>query len=184
MRTPDTLLSFSLCLPSTTNYTTFFFFFFSLRYFADILLKFLVGKLQVLGTVGASSGPAGSSLSTATPGNGDKSSGGGGGGGGGGAGSSASTGSASQQVLSSVLLRLIKVVFGSVTLFSDNENVLKPHLSTIVNACLKYAQEVPEPISYFFLLRALFRSIAGAQGKFEALYKEFLIMLYVLLVPV
>jgi transformation/transcription domain-associated protein len=73
-----------------------------------------------------------------------------------------------------VLLRLFKLVFGSVTLFSDNEPVLQPHLATIVTMSLKYAGEVKDSMNYFVLLRALFRSIGG---KFDALYKEFLPLL-------
>ena len=40
---------------------------------------------------------------------------------------------------------------------------------------MKLAMEVKQPMNYFSLLRALFRSIGG--GKFELLYKEFLPLL-------
>ncbi|KAL6045043.1 putative transformation/transcription domain-associated protein [Balamuthia mandrillaris] len=80
---------------------------------------------------------------------------------------------------SAVLLRLFKLVFGSVTLFSDNEPVLQPHLANIITSSMKYASEVNDPNNYFQLLRALFRSIGG--GKFEHLYKEFLPLLPALL---
>ena len=68
-----------------------------------------------------------------------------------------------------VLLRLFKVVFGSVTLFPKNERMLRPHLQTIVLSCLRYTTRVKDPTNYYFLLRALFRSISG--GKFESSYQ-------------
>ena len=39
--------------------------------------------------------------------------------------------------VASVLLRLFKIVFASVTLFPDNEPVLQPHLAKIVTNSLK-----------------------------------------------
>ena len=71
----------------------------------------------------------------------------------------------------SVILRLFKIVFGSVTLFATNEPVLRPHLRAIVSNCLRRAMEMKQPLNYYFLLRALFRSISGR--KFELFYKEF-----------
>lgn len=71
-----------------------------------------------------------------------------------------------------VLLRLFKLVFGSVNLFAeDNEKILQPYLGTIIHRSLALAATANEPTHYFLLLRALFRSIGG--GKFEELYKEF-----------
>lgn len=70
-----------------------------------------------------------------------------------------------------VILRLFKIVFGSVTLFSTNEPILQPHLRPIVAKCLRSAMEVDHPLNYYHLLRALFRSISGR--KFESFYKEF-----------
>ena len=40
---------------------------------------------------------------------------------------------------------------------------------------MRYASHVPQPLYFFSLLRALFKSIGG--GKFEQLYKEFLPLL-------
>ena len=74
-----------------------------------------------------------------------------------------------------MLLRLFKLVFGSVSLFAENEPVLQPHLAPIITSSMKFAAEVKDPTNYFQLLRALFRSIGG--GKFEFLYKEFLPLL-------
>jgi transformation/transcription domain-associated protein len=83
---------------------------------------------------------------------------------------------------SRVILRLFKVVFGAVTLFPDNEHVLRPHLNSIVSACMKSATEErvtppphrsnssQKPGNYYQLLKALFRSING--GKFDLLHKE------------
>lgn len=60
----------------------------------------------------------------------------------------------------------------AVTVYAENESVLRPYLNTIVAQGMKFAREVKNPVNYFSLLRALFRSIGG--GKFELLYKEFL----------
>eukprot|EP01114_Cavostelium_apophysatum_P014185 TRINITY_DN3613_c0_g1_i5.p1 TRINITY_DN3613_c0_g1~~TRINITY_DN3613_c0_g1_i5.p1 ORF type:complete len:3612 (+),score=1106.25 TRINITY_DN3613_c0_g1_i5:200-11035(+) len=75
----------------------------------------------------------------------------------------------------SVLLKLFKLVFGSVTLFADNETILQPHLSTIVTSALKHAAEVKDSFNYFILLRGLFRSIGN--GKFDLFAKDFLPLL-------
>ena len=71
-----------------------------------------------------------------------------------------------------VLLKLFKMTFGSVTLFEKNESVLLPHLCRIVTSCMKNALAAQEPDNYFYLMRALFRAIGG--GKFDTLYKELL----------
>ncbi|KAG6977183.1 hypothetical protein JG688_00000598 [Phytophthora aleatoria] len=70
----------------------------------------------------------------------------------------------------SIVLRLFKIVFGSVTLFKSNESALFPHLRTIIESCLKQATFTKHPNNYLLLLRALFRSISG--GKYENFYKE------------
>ncbi|KAG5177721.1 hypothetical protein JKP88DRAFT_169897 [Tribonema minus] len=79
----------------------------------------------------------------------------------------------------SVLMRLFKLVLGSVSLFGPNETVLRPHLQTIILSCLRYTTRVNNPLNYYLLLRALFRSIAG--GKFDHSYKEILPILPLLL---
>lgn len=79
------------------------------------------------------------------------------------------------KIASSMLLKLFKLVFGSVTLFAENEPVLQPHLSTIIPAAMKHATEVKDSVNYFYLLRALFQSIGG--GKFDLFFKEFLPLL-------
>ena len=83
------------------------------------------------------------------------------------------------KIASSVLLRLFKLVFGSVTIFAENEPVLQPHLATIITSAMKHATEVKDSTNYFVLLRALFRSIGG--GKFDQFFKEFLPLLPALL---
>jgi len=81
---------------------------------------------------------------------------------------------------SHVLLRLFKLSFMAVTLFSaQNEAVLLPHVRDIVLKSLHLATTAAEPMNYFYLLRSLFRSIGG--GRFEHLYKEILPLLEVLL---
>lgn len=80
----------------------------------------------------------------------------------------------------SVMLRLFKLAFMAVTLFPNhNESVLHPHLANIITSSMKLSAKAKEPINYFLLLRALFRSIGG--GRFETLYKEVFPLLQVLL---
>ncbi|GFN80649.1 transformation/transcription domain-associated protein [Plakobranchus ocellatus] len=77
---------------------------------------------------------------------------------------------------SNLYLKLFKMVFGSVSLFAaENEQMLKPHLHTIVNKSMELALSAKEPYNYFLLLRALFRSIGG--GSHDLLYQEFLPLL-------
>lgn len=81
---------------------------------------------------------------------------------------------------SQILLRLFKLSFMAVTLFSSqNEQVLLPHVSKIVLKSISLSTTAEEPMNYFLLLRSLFRSIGG--GRFEHLYKEILPLLEVLL---
>ncbi|XP_049825027.1 transcription-associated protein 1 isoform X2 [Aethina tumida] len=77
---------------------------------------------------------------------------------------------------SNLYLRQFKLVFGSVSLFAqENENMLRPHLHQIVNRSMELAMSAAEPYNYFLLLRALFRSIGG--GSHDLLYQEFLPLL-------
>jgi len=81
---------------------------------------------------------------------------------------------------SSILLRLFKLAFMAVTLFSNqNEQVLLPHVLEIVTKSIELSTTAEEPMNYFLLLRSLFRSIGG--GKFEHLYKQILPLLEMLL---
>ncbi|KAF2455722.1 hypothetical protein BDY21DRAFT_71272 [Lineolata rhizophorae] len=81
---------------------------------------------------------------------------------------------------SSILLRLFKLSFMAVTLFStQNEQVLLPHVTKIVTKSIQLSTTAEEPTNYFLLLRSLFRSIGG--GRFEHLYKEILPLLEMLL---
>ncbi|CZR69557.1 related to the component Tra1 of the SAGA complex [Phialocephala subalpina] len=81
---------------------------------------------------------------------------------------------------SSILLRLFKLAFMAVTLFSNqNEAVLLPHVLDIVTKSIELSTTAEEPMNYFLLLRSLFRSIGG--GKFEHLYKQILPLLEMLL---
>jgi transformation/transcription domain-associated protein len=81
---------------------------------------------------------------------------------------------------SSILLRLFKLAFMAVTLFSNqNEKVLLPHVLDIVTKSIELSTTAEEPMNYFLLLRSLFRSIGG--GKFEHLYKQILPLLEMLL---
>lgn len=82
----------------------------------------------------------------------------------------------SNDELSSLYLRMFKMVFASVTLYpTENEQMLKPLLHSIVNKSVELALSAKEPFNYFLLLRALFRSIGG--GSHDQLYAEFLPLL-------
>ena len=86
----------------------------------------------------------------------------------------------SDVIKSSILLRMFKLSFMAVTLFSQqNEQVLHPHVTKIVTQCVQLSVGAEEPLNYFILLRSLFRSIGG--GRFELLYKEILPLLEMLL---
>ena len=79
-----------------------------------------------------------------------------------------------------ILLRMFKLSFMAVTLFSSqNEQILLPHVTKIVTKSIQLSTSAEEPMNYFFLLRSLFRSIGG--GRFELLYKEILPLLEMLL---
>ena len=81
---------------------------------------------------------------------------------------------------SSILLRMFKLSFMAVTLFSQqNEQVLLPHVTKLVTKSIYLSTIADEPMNYFYLLRSLFRSIGG--GRFELLYKEILPLLEMLL---
>lgn len=80
----------------------------------------------------------------------------------------------------SILLRLFKLSFMAVTLFSQhNEAVLLPHVNKLVTQSIRLSTTAEVPMHYFYLLRSLFRSIGG--GRFEHLYKEILPLLEMLL---
>ncbi|TKA29433.1 hypothetical protein B0A50_03445 [Salinomyces thailandicus] len=80
----------------------------------------------------------------------------------------------------SVLLRLFKLSFMAVTLFSQhNEGVLLPHVRELITKAIELSVTAEEPSNFFLLLRSLFRSIGG--GRFEHLYKEILPLLEMLL---
>ena len=81
---------------------------------------------------------------------------------------------------SSILLRMFKLSFMAVTLFSQqNEQVLLPHVTKLVTKSIQLSTTAEEPLNYYYLLRSLFRSIGG--GRFELLYKEILPLLEMLL---
>ena len=81
---------------------------------------------------------------------------------------------------SAILLRMFKLSFMAVTLFSQqNEQVLLPHVTKIVTQSIQLSTTAEQPMNFFYLLRSLFRSIGG--GRFELLYKEILPLLEMLL---
>ncbi|KAF1808723.1 hypothetical protein P152DRAFT_497353 [Eremomyces bilateralis CBS 781.70] len=80
----------------------------------------------------------------------------------------------------STLLRLFKLFFMAVTLFSQqNEPVLLPHVIKIITRSFELSTTAEEPMNYFLLLRNLFRSIGG--GRFEVSYNHLLPLLEMIL---
>jgi transformation/transcription domain-associated protein len=74
---------------------------------------------------------------------------------------------------SHLTLRLFKMSFLAINSYIDkNEGVLVPHLQKLIMGSFNYAAKASDPMTYYYILRALFRSIGG--GRFEALYKEVL----------
>ena len=61
----------------------------------------------------------------------------------------------------STLLRLLRIILGSVALFPKNEVVLRGQLRKLIIACLQHAAATNNPIAYFFLLRSIFRSVSS-----------------------
>lgn len=81
---------------------------------------------------------------------------------------------------SAVMLQLFRLTFMSVNIFPEtNESILQPYLANLVMSCFKLSAKAKEPANYFYLLRALFKSIGG--GRFELLYKEVSPLLQILL---
>ncbi|VDM39812.1 unnamed protein product [Toxocara canis] len=81
-------------------------------------------------------------------------------------------------------LKLFKLVFSSVSCSQstgciENERMLRPYLHDMVHQSMELALRGREPINYFLLLRALFRSIGG--GSYDLLYQTFLPLLPTLL---
>jgi phosphatidylinositol kinase/protein kinase (PI-3 family) len=149
------------------------------KYFADILLNFLVGHLSELGSsTGASKqtidatgvrekhgpvvGSTSANLTVSVLS---------------GAGSGTST---SRKDLGNMratgFLRLFQILFASVAMFPMNEPVLKPHLATIVRECLSCAARSEQPGNYLQLLRSLFKSLTSGKHElqFELLYRDFM----------
>jgi len=75
----------------------------------------------------------------------------------------------SPPVRASTLLRLFRIILGSVALFPQNEIILRDRLRVLACACLQHAVVVDEPMAYYLLLRSIFRSVSSclAPGVFE-----------------
>ncbi|GLJ07095.1 hypothetical protein SUGI_0058030 [Cryptomeria japonica] len=74
---------------------------------------------------------------------------------------------------SKLVLQLFRLLFVAVAKSpTDCERVLQPHVSTIMEVCMKNATEIDKPHGYMQLLRSMFRALSG--GKFEMLFREFI----------
>lgn len=77
-----------------------------------------------------------------------------------------------------IIIRWFKIAFGAVTVHpTRNEPILASHLSKLIMDCFPLAAKAKKPTHYYHMLRALFRAIGSAGGKFELLYKEVLPLL-------
>lgn len=74
-----------------------------------------------------------------------------------------------------VLLRIFKLIFGAVTLNTENEILFAPHTSQLVTSALQYALESKDPQNYLMLLKGMFQRLKPSdERKFELLHKEFI----------
>ncbi len=71
-----------------------------------------------------------------------------------------------------VMHRMFKISIGSVSLFPDNESILRNHVQTIALGCLKSAQDEPRPHYFLSVFKALFRSVVSVKSL-DILHKEF-----------
>jgi transformation/transcription domain-associated protein len=72
-----------------------------------------------------------------------------------------------------LLLQLLRLLFSAVAKYpAECESVMRPHVLTLMETCMKNATELDKPIGYMQLLRIMFRALSG--GKFAALYQEFI----------
>ena len=67
----------------------------------------------------------------------------------------------SPPVRASTVLRLFRIILGSVALFPQNEIILRDRLRVLACACLQHAVVVDEPMAYYLLLRSIFRSVSS-----------------------
>ena len=75
-----------------------------------------------------------------------------------------------------LVLQLFRFVFGAVAKApADFERILQPHVTVIVEVCVKSATEVERPLGYMQLLRIMFRALAGC--KFELLLRDLISLL-------
>ncbi|CAI4222469.1 unnamed protein product [Auanema sp. JU1783] len=77
-------------------------------------------------------------------------------------------------------VKLFKIIFSAIGCSQpqsspDGELMLKPYLSDLIRKSTEFALHAREPLNFFLLLRALFRSIGG--GAHDILYVQFLPLL-------
>ncbi|VDO26106.1 unnamed protein product [Haemonchus placei] len=81
--------------------------------------------------------------------------------------------------VSTLYVKLFKIIFSAIgcqnSASPDGEIMLKPYLPELIRKSMEYALSARDPINYFMLLRALFRSIGG--GLHDILYSQFLPLL-------
>lgn len=77
---------------------------------------------------------------------------------------------------SKLVVQLFKFLFVAVSKApSECERILQPHVTGILEVCMKNAIEVDKPLGYMQLLRTMFRSLSA--GKFELLLRDLIPLL-------
>jgi len=71
---------------------------------------------------------------------------------------------------SSTLVKLFKMVFGTITIYPDNEKILRPRLQALILLCLRFAHESRVSVNFCYVLRSIFRTINSS--KIDGAYKE------------
>ncbi|KAM7263761.1 hypothetical protein ACFE04_001444 [Oxalis oulophora] len=75
-----------------------------------------------------------------------------------------------------LVLHLFWLIFNAVAKApADFERILQPHVSVIMEVCMKNATEVEKPLGYLQLLRTMFKALLGC--KFELLLRDLIPML-------
>ncbi|KNA06133.1 hypothetical protein SOVF_183880 [Spinacia oleracea] len=75
-----------------------------------------------------------------------------------------------------LVLHLFHLLLGAVAKFpTDSERILLPHVSVIIEVCMKNIIEAEKPIGYLQLLQILFRAFAG--GKLELILRDLIPLL-------
>lgn len=76
------------------------------------------------------------------------------------------------KLISQTLLNLFKLVFGSLNIHPENEQVLQPYITNFIQTTMKYTAQVSDPINYFVLLRSLFQHFSGGSFFLSSMHQK------------